>query len=83
MPDNSKEDKKIILHFGHNEYPVSVEKMSGSELRRLFGVPPSDDLFRAQGTKVKGGPIGDDEIVDLEEDRHFVSAPKQVNFGGR
>ena len=44
-------DTGVIVHFGKNQYRLASSEVTGGELRRLFGVPPTDDLFQAQGTK--------------------------------
>ncbi|MGI8423257.1 MAG: E2/UBC family protein [Chloroflexota bacterium] len=71
----------VVIHFGHDKYKVDKDAMSGTELRRLFGVPPADNLYRAKGSKVDGPAITDDEIVPLKNGDHFTSAPRDVSGG--
>jgi len=71
----------IVLIFGRDKYEAPSEVMTGAELRRLFNVPGSDNLYRAEGSKVEGNPIGDAEQVPLKNGEHFIAIPKDVSGG--
>lgn len=72
---------EIVVHFGRNQYKLPSSEITGSELRRRFGVPASEDLFFAQGTKAIEPALEDDKVYEVKNGAHFTSAPKHVQFG--
>jgi hypothetical protein len=74
----------IVVHFGRDKYEAPSSPMTGAELRRLFNVPGTDDLFRARGSKIDPdhpNAIADGEQVELKNGDHFVAIPRDITGG--
>ena len=71
----------VRVRFGRKEFTLSDDEVTGGELRRFFGIPTTDDLFRAEGNKAIEPAIKDEQVLDVKDGDQFTSAPKRVEFG--
>ena len=77
-----KHEQHINIQIDRVHYQVTVQTMTGAQLRQLPAQPiPADrDLFLV----VPGGTdkkIADDEEVPLHNGARFCTAPGQINLG--
>jgi hypothetical protein len=74
--------KTYSIHIDRDLFKVDHDRLTGLELRRLptTPIPDTRDLFLV----VPGGLdelIGDNQVVELKEGMHFVTAPRNVTPG--
>jgi hypothetical protein len=69
------------IFYQRRSFDAPHTPMTGSELRQLFAVPATDDLFHAHGNRTEGPKIGDGDPVDLHNGDHFTSIPSDISGG--
>lgn len=84
-PQHGKGDRgpgQFQIQIDRTHYTVTLEKMTGAQLRNV-PTPPvgaDRDLFQV----VPGGSdrkIGDEDVVDIRNGLRFFTAPSQINPG--
>jgi multiubiquitin len=73
---------RIAIHIDRDRFEVNGPTITGAGLRALPGEPigPERDLFEV----VPGGQdrlIADDQVVELKNGMHFITAPRHVTPG--
>ena len=76
MSQNTAAGVQIIINKKHFTAPTS--QMTGSALKALAGIPPSNKLFKEEPGKKPDRVIGDNEPVELENGDHFYDLPPGV-----
>jgi hypothetical protein len=83
--DHGRPDPKhepFPIHIDRQMFPVTETSMTGAQLRALPTPPIGAD--RVLKRVVPGGQdvtVGDNEVVELHQGMHFVTAPKNVTPG--
>ena len=80
--EHESEHHHFEIQIDRTHYTVTLEHMTGSQLRHVPTPPigPDRDLFEV----VPGGSdrkIGDDQVVEIRNGLRFFTAPAQINPG--
>jgi|GEM_PF-1872764 len=68
--------KRFEIFINDQRFEVFEEKLKGSEIKALAGIPPGNRLFlEVPGKDRPDQPIGDDEVVDLRSGLKFYDLP--------
>ncbi len=65
--------KTVQVFVNDKKVSFGAEEVTGAQIKSAAGIPADYSLYR----RVKGSnePIGDAELVDLEEGEHFFTRP--------